>query len=148
MKTNRSSSVIRNTFLALVSTVVFAGLANAQGSAYKGQFTLPFEAKWGNATLPAGDYTFTLDSAALPAMVRIETTDRYIGLVIAQDTNASHASKGNELIVTRSGGYARISALHLATLATDFEYATPKAERQVLASAPKLIQSLPIHNGK
>ena len=34
--------------------------------AYQGKFTLPFETHWGGATLPAGDYTFTLPSNSAP----------------------------------------------------------------------------------
>ena len=35
-------------------------------NAYQGKFTLPFETHWGSATLPAGDYTFTLPSNSAP----------------------------------------------------------------------------------
>src|SRR5258708_5478413 len=51
-----------------VAVLVLGALAtsgNAQ-TAYQGKFTLPFETHWGGATLPAGDYTFTLASANSP----------------------------------------------------------------------------------
>jgi hypothetical protein len=35
-------------------------------NAYQGKFTLPSETHWGGATLPAGDYTFTLSSNSAP----------------------------------------------------------------------------------
>ena len=38
---------------------------NAQ-NAYQGKFTLTFETHWGSATLPPGDYTFTLPSNSVP----------------------------------------------------------------------------------
>lgn len=40
-----------------------ATIGKAQ-SIYHGQFTLPVETRWGTATLPAGDYTFTVSSAS------------------------------------------------------------------------------------
>jgi hypothetical protein len=41
-------------------------------NAYQGKFTLPFETHWGGATLPAGDYTFTLASASSPYTIYIQ----------------------------------------------------------------------------
>ena len=43
---------------------------NAQ-NAYQGKFTLPFETHWGSATLPAGDYTFTMSFASSSYMLYI-----------------------------------------------------------------------------
>jgi hypothetical protein len=52
MKTNRSTRMVRNLVLGLASAFIFAGVANAQ--AHKGNFTLPFDAQWGKATLASG----------------------------------------------------------------------------------------------
>jgi hypothetical protein len=51
-----------------LAALILAGLANAGNAqnAYQGKFTLPFETHWGDATLPAGDYTFALQSARYP----------------------------------------------------------------------------------
>jgi len=148
MKTNRASGLLGNLVLAVASAVVFAGIASA-APAYKGRFTLPFDAQWGGATLPAGDYTFTLNSAAPPAFVKIEQGNRNVALVMAHAFSTSDASKESELIVTRSGGRVRIRVLHLAELGTDLYYTAPKAEGLEMAGAPKLIQRVPIMlNGK
>ncbi len=56
MKQTRSFTTVRLAVFALLATVVFAGLLSAED--YRGKFTLPFEAKWGTAALPPGDYTF------------------------------------------------------------------------------------------
>jgi len=147
MKTNRNFGAIRNLVLALACTVLFAGIASAQ--AYKGQFTLPFDAHWGQATLAAGDYTFTLNSTGQPAIVKIEQGRRRMALVMAHGFSTSNASKESELIVTRSGDHLRIRVLHLAELGTDLYYAAPKTEGREMASAPELIQRVPIIlNGK
>jgi hypothetical protein len=144
MKTNRTSGVVRNLVLTVASAFIFAGIASAQAPAYRGQFTLPFDAQWGGATLPAGDYSFTLKSTAYPAIVTIEQGQRNVALVMAQGSSDSNASKGSELIVTRSGGRARIRALHLAELGTELYYGAPKAEGREMANAPELIQRVPI----
>ncbi len=149
MRTNRTSRVVRNLVFAVASAFIFAGIASAQGPVSSGQFTLPFDAQWGGATLPAGDYKFTLNSTALPAFVRIEQGQRNVALVMAQSSEASDTTKQSELIVTRSGDRARIRVLHLAGVGTDFYYSAPKAESREMASAPELIQHLPVVlNGK
>jgi aspartate oxidase len=148
MKTERTSStMVGSLVLAVASAFIFAGIASAQ--VCKGQFTLPFDAHWGGATLPAGDYTFTLNSAGQPSIVKIEQGQRNVALVMAQSGTASDTSKASELTVTRSGGHARIRVLHLAELGTDLYYAAPKAEGREMASTRELIQHLPvIFNGK
>jgi hypothetical protein len=53
---------IRFTMLSSLALALLGPcLANAQG--LTGKFTLPFEARWGLATLQAGDYSFKLDHA-------------------------------------------------------------------------------------
>jgi hypothetical protein len=48
--------------VAALALGALATSGNAQ-NAYQGKFTLPFETRWGSATLPAGDYTFAMSSA-------------------------------------------------------------------------------------
>jgi hypothetical protein len=57
-----------------VAALVLGALATSgkAQSAYQGKFTLPFETHWGGATLPAGDYTFTLVSASSPYTLYIQ----------------------------------------------------------------------------
>ena len=59
MKTNRTFTVLRLLVLGVLVAGFNAKPASAQ--AFQGKFTLPSETRWGQATLPAGDYSFTLD---------------------------------------------------------------------------------------
>ena len=149
MKTNRSSRMARNVVLALAGAFIFAGTVNAQGPACQGKFTLPFEAQWGPVSLPAGDYAFTLDSTAMGSrVVTVVQGQRKVAMVMAQGRSHGDSAKASALIVTRSGGRARIQALHLDELG-DFFYSAPKAEGLQMASAPQLIQRIPVFaNGK
>ena len=54
--------------LGLIAATVSAMPASAQ-AAFKGSFTLTSDVRWGQANLPAGDYTFTLESSAMPARI-------------------------------------------------------------------------------
>jgi hypothetical protein len=146
MQANRNCKTVRNLFLVVASAFVFAAVANAQD--YKGRFTLPFEAQWGTTTLAAGDYAFTLGSLREPTIAKIQQGKRNIALVMSQGHDRGD-SKASALIVSRSGGHARIHALHLAELGWDLFYGAPKAEGQEMVSAPQLIQRIPVlTNGK
>jgi hypothetical protein len=62
-------------FTKLATTALALGALTTSGNAqnaYQGKFTLPFETHWGSATLPAGDYTFTLSSASSPYTLYIQ----------------------------------------------------------------------------
>ena len=48
---------------AALALAALATSGKAQ-NAYAGKFTLPFETRWGSATLPAGDYTFVMSSSS------------------------------------------------------------------------------------
>jgi hypothetical protein len=148
MEANGNCGMVKNLVLALASAFIFVGAANAQAPVYRGTFTLPLEAQWGKTTLAAGDYTFTLDSLRGPTTAKIEQGKRNVALVMSQGHQFAD-SKASALIVARSGGRARIVALHAAELGTDFLYGTPKAEGQETVSAPQLIQRIPVlTNGK
>lgn len=150
MKTNRSLWMVRNLVLALTSACIFAGMANAQAVGYSGKFTLPFEAQWGGMTLPAGTYSFTLGfSVGGLEMITVEQGARGLGVVMSQGHNPAGSSEPSALVVARSGGRARIVTLHAVELGTDFYYRPPKAKGRQIASAPELIQQIPVSaNGK
>jgi hypothetical protein len=59
MKTMKNFTLLKLAMGSLLAICFNAGFANAQNVA--GKFTLPFEAHWGQATLPAGDYSFMLE---------------------------------------------------------------------------------------
>src|SRR5260370_2344519 len=57
--------------MAALALGALATSGNAQ-NAYQGKFTLAIETHWGDVTLPAGDYTFTLPSNSAPYRLFIQ----------------------------------------------------------------------------
>ncbi len=112
MKSNRNFALT----LALGSLLAIcfnAGLANAQMQKNaSGKFTMPFEARWGLATLPAGDYTFTLQGTGMGSTLRV-----YRGLeCVAKIQNQSYdqASSGRAaLTVIQNSTGKTVSDLRL-----------------------------------
>jgi hypothetical protein len=103
-----------------VVALALGGLAtsgNAQ-NAYQGKFTLAVETHWGDTTLPAGDYTFTLPSNSAPyrfyvlgqgtsAIIQANTAEQgvvskrpQLNLVDIADVNTVQTFEAPELGVT------------------------------------------------
>jgi hypothetical protein len=137
MKTNRSYTVVRNLVLALVGVFVVAGLASAEGPEVRGNFKLPFEARWGLATLPAGDYQFTIERVTFPALIKVSRGTKCVALILSPDRSAVSTGRAALTIVrTREGNTVRDLALPEEGMALHFPAHKPghvsaAAERQI-----------------
>jgi len=135
MKTNRSYTVVGNLVLALAGVLAFAGLASAQNVA--GKFTLPFEARWGVATLPAGDYQFTMERVTSPAMIKVYRQTKCVALILSPDRAPLSTGRAALTIVrTRDGNTVRELALPEEWMVLHFPNPKPgrvsaAAERQI-----------------
>jgi hypothetical protein len=147
MNSTRSFSFKRCPTLAVLAVCITAGVAGAQHSPamYEGKFTLPFETRWGRAVLPAGDYTLTVDSTALPATVTVHSVreNKTAPMIMAQAISQHGASDQSALIVARNSGKGVVRGLQLAELGLRFEYAMPRGT-QLVAEAPQLFQRIGI----
>jgi hypothetical protein len=79
MKTNRMFTVLRLLVLGVLVAGFNAKLASAQ--VLKGKFTLSSETRWGLATLPAGDYSFTLDKGTMDGHATVYRGDRPVAMI-------------------------------------------------------------------
>ncbi|HEV2495694.1 MAG TPA: hypothetical protein VG204_21760 [Terriglobia bacterium] len=120
--------------LKLVNYVALAalafGLSTARGTAqevYRGEFSLPFEARWGGVTLPAGDYTIDLRSADQFLVVRSGAKSALI-LKGAPDTKP--VSDHSQLTVVDVDGHKVIKSLEAGQIGLAFDYHVPKAKMQ------------------
>ncbi len=143
MNTNRSSRLVKFAVLALLTACFGANLAHAQ--TLQGKFNLPFEVQWGQAVLPPGNYSFTVSTGtATPKYsVFVSGEDHTTNIITSAIFDDSHSGK-SELTVEESGETRAVRTLRLADAGLVFSYPAPKARRQMLAQAPKLIQRLPI----
>jgi hypothetical protein len=94
---------------ALASAVAICcmtGTASAQAVSYK--FSLPYEAHWGLATLPAGDYWLTVEGIGRDARIHISRGNEAVAFVAVQNFDMK-ASKRCLLTVVRSstGNFVR-----------------------------------------
>jgi hypothetical protein len=137
----------RFAFLALAMLTVYLGPASLTAesveSVFKGRFTLPFEAWWGDAVLPPGQYTLTLKSYVAPFTVTVRGGNRAALITTSISDRKFNASARNELVASRSGGKLRIRELKVAEAGVVFYYPLPKSGQRT-TQVSDLIQRIPV----
>jgi hypothetical protein len=122
--------------IGLIVACVSAIPAAAQ-DAVKGSFTLPNDVRWQNASLPAGDYTFSLKSTATPAQIVLHG-DNGPAMVMTSVISDRRDGRQSFLIVEHRGGSRFVRELYLAEVGLHLRYnvpSIPKHERE-LAQGP------------
>jgi hypothetical protein len=127
--------VVKRLALAAVVVASFAGTANAQ--IVEGKFTLPFEARWGSAVLPAGQYTLRMDRPYGPTRVT-SLTGTHVGYVMALGVEDARKGQPTALLVTRNEDGRVIRSFTWSEGGKTFVYKPlTKAERAQIADADR-----------
>ena len=154
VESNRRSKLVPYMVLALLTVCFGADRARAQ-AALAGKFTLPFEARWGWAVLPAADYTLMLYHKGGTDVVHIRRGQVGVAIVqcIAHDIS-SYNSSHSVITIVRHGNKGTVLSLDLPQLGQIYFFNLPKGEKvfaqnspkgeRVLAQAPDLIQRIPV----
>ena len=111
MKMMRSLKFLNQLALVALALCLSAGLGSAQEIHYKGMFTLPFEAHWGGAVLPPGDYTISMPSPATAPYLLYLRGEGKTAIIMASAANSKTVSDHSQLTVVSSGGNQAITAL-------------------------------------
>jgi hypothetical protein len=116
--------------LLLLAGSVFGPAAHAQQVDASGTFVLPYQVQWQGGTLPAGKYSFTVESGSMGdsnlAFVR-GPRGGHARLIAAALATGGFKGKSSLLIVTVNGKqYVR--SLRLGKIGTEIEYWVPKAK--------------------
>ena len=141
MKSTRIYGLPR--ILGLAALVICSSAALANAEVVNGTFTLPFEARWGQAVLPPGNYSFSVDSSGSARLtISFEgTSSQNEGAVLPQGYTDQQTLDRSELLLVNTGGNYAIRALRLAPVGITINFSVPKAARQMIVQAP---QRLPV----
>jgi hypothetical protein len=126
MKSIRSFTLLNLAVGSLLAICFNSGLASAQTLA--GNFNLPFEAHWGLATLPAGDYSFQVEGIGRDAKVRVFRDGNSIAYMVNKGYDTNPSGKYSLTLVKSSAGNF-VRDLNIPEIGQVFHYATPKAGR-------------------
>ena len=125
--------VVSAVALAAVCTNAIPAFAQ---NAFQGSFTLPTEVRWQGATLPAGEYTFTMKSVTAPNLIVLDGPNgsSFVSAIVGDRDKISGPSV---LIVEHRTGMSIVRELYMAQLGLRLRYAVPKAPKEAeLAQAP------------
>ena len=141
MKTNFTRIVAIAT-LGLIAICASASSAFAQ-NAFQGKFTLPNDVRWANATLPAGDYTFSLSSTTMSGRVFLQGPNggAFILTSVIDERKAGGSSK---LTIEHRGGISFVRSMYLADLGVELTYRAPGLPKKdvELAQGPASIEQV------
>lgn len=107
-----------------LALVALATSGKAQ-NVYQGKFTLPFETHWGSATLPAGDYSFTMISAL--SGYRLYVRGEKVSTTIVPSVYDAKVTSGHaQLNLVDIADVQNVETFEAPELGLTFSYATPK----------------------
>lgn len=127
-----SSFHMANVAVVLAAIGMLATAANAQSMRFVGTFTLPCEASWAGAVLPAGDYKMTLPSVSKDSFIRIDAARGNASVYIPQWSTGDKSGDKDMIVLTVTGDRCVVRALNLADL--DMEITYKPISKEELAS--------------
>jgi hypothetical protein len=111
----------------------------ARAQILEGKFTLSSTTQWGRATLPAGDYSFTLDHVQPGSLITLFRETRGVAFIMAQ--GVSSTTSGRSEMVLENGTVRKLS---LPQIGATFEYPANKPHGRAAPREPELAQILPV----
>ena len=141
MKMTIHSFCFAASLLTVVAALACGSLAWAQGAAV-GHFVLPVDVQWNGATLPAGQYHFTLPSGRFGGILLIRDGQEKGKMLVVTEGKGTRPNHSALTIVRRKGQW-HVASLALDFMGTTLMYWVPsqtKVERETEAS----IQVIPV----
>jgi len=133
MKSMKQMTAILSGALAVI--LLMAAVASAE-PVYQGKFTLSSPVRWGKATLPAGEYSFTLNTTSLPAFIAIRGNNGASAFVMPIEINRRSLQGPSALVVSVRGNQATVRSLRLAEAGLVLQYQpTPQKGKGVEEAA-------------
>jgi hypothetical protein len=125
MRCKGKFSLVRTLALMVGVAALSSSLAVAQAA--RGAFKLPAETHWGKLTLPAGDYSYSLDAASPTAIVTIRSaTKKWSAMVLARSVSDLRPAGTDELVLTKNGDEMFVTALCVKDLGVVLNYGVPQ----------------------
>ena len=137
MKTHQKFTALR----LLVLGVLVAGFNARPASAQvlQGKFTLPSAARWGQATLSAGNYSFTLNKDYSGSVVTVLRGTQAVALI--QSPIVNDMKSGQSEMVLENG---TVRKLNLPQIGVSFNYPAHNPGHRAAPKEPQLAQIIPV----
>jgi hypothetical protein len=145
MNTIRRLFQIRALMLAALVMTSFPCAAQSYSPAKAGSFTLTTETHWGLAVLPAGDYTFKVDTSSFPMVVVQSVYGTTAALIFPESQSMPDQSAKSGLAIETKDGETYVKSLYVADVGLVFNYGLHKKKplRMAKLGAPPATYSIP-----
>jgi hypothetical protein len=143
MNLKKNLSIIQLLTLGLLVSFLSTGVANA-APLYRGQFSLPYEVRWGQAVLPAGDYLVRFEDVKTRVFVVIQDakSGKDVAYVAPVTNRGTHVASA--LLIADEGNQRVVHSLRLAELGEVFIYEPRLARSSEDVREAHKVQTLPI----
>ena len=121
MNPKKTLCTIQLLTLGLLVSFLWAGVANA-APVYRGRFTLPYEVRWGQAVLPAGDYLLRFVDVQTRVFVVIQDANNGKDVAYLAPVTKTEAKGTSALLLADEGDQRVVHSLRLAELGEVFIY--------------------------
>lgn len=130
---------------SLVALALLVSLPKVHAfSAANGKFQLPFDAKMGNMTLPAGEYEYSVQDMSRTGKIVIYQGTKYATVLHAQSfDDREKQSEKPVLIFVRHDGSASLRAFKFPGAGT-FYFPLSKEMSNLVAQQPQLIETVQV----
>jgi len=134
--------------IGFASICAFVNPASAQ-NAFQGSFTLAHEIRWQSAVLPAGDYTFAMESTAMPCTMIVRGPNGAT-FELSSSTDKRTVEGPSVLILERRNGDFYVRELYMADRGLHVFYNVPKGPKseKLLAQGPTSTERVLIASAK
>jgi hypothetical protein len=134
--------------IGFASICAFVNPASAQ-NAFQGSFTLAHEIRWQSAVLPAGDYTFAMESTAMPCTMIVRGPNGAT-FELSSSTDNRTVEGPSVLILERRNGDFYVRELYMADRGLHVFYNVPKGPKseKLLAQGPTSTERVLIASAK
>jgi hypothetical protein len=143
MKLEKSFSTVQLLTLALLASLLWAGVAQA-APIYRGKFTLTFAVRWGQAVIPAGDYQLRFEDVGTRAFAVIQDAKSGQDVAMVSSMSVGAAQGGSALLIAYEGNQRVVRSLRLAELGQAFTYEPAPIHGAKGVEEAQTIRALPI----
>jgi hypothetical protein len=142
MNTKHNAAKVAMVAVVMMAAALTPSVASAQ-PAMQGKFSLPCTTYWGDAVLPAGEYSFTVTKANSQVdIIRVHGAVNVQHVNIRQNESRSEASS---LTLAKSNGVAIARTLYLSEIGRSFRLPQAGAAKELLAkSQPPTIELIKV----
>jgi len=143
MSLKKNFSTVQLLALGLLVSFLWASVANA-APRYRGRFTLPYEVRWGQAVLPAGEYLLRFEDLQTRVFLVIQDAKSGKEVAYLAPKTKSEAQGKSALLIAEVGNQQVVHSLRLAELGEVFIYEPALARGAEDVREAHKVQTLPI----